>query len=58
MKEKVATRRVTLFSTRGTYISEVYCKHAAAVGLDLRYPTEEDREVVMKAIYHVKSTRK
>jgi len=57
LKEKCGDRRVTLFSTRGTYISEVYCKYAAAVGLDLRYPTEEDREVVMKAIYHVKSTQ-
>ena len=57
LKEKFGERPVTLFSTRGTYRSEVYSKYAQAAGLDLRYPTKEDREAVMRAIYHVKSTQ-
>lgn len=57
MKDKFGNRPVTLFSTRGTYSSEVYGKYATAVGLDLRYPTAEDQEEVMRAIYHVKSTQ-
>lgn len=57
LKDKYGDRPVTLFSTRGTYNSDVYLKYARSASLDLRYPSEADRETVMRAIYHVKSTQ-
>lgn len=57
LKENHPERQVTLFSTRGTYVSNVYLDYAKALGLDLRYPEEEDKDLVMRSIYHVKKTQ-
>ncbi len=57
LKENNPDRRVTLFSTRGTYISNVYLDYAKAHKLDLRYPEDEDKDLVMRSIYHVKKTQ-
>ncbi len=57
LKELVAEREVTLFSTRGTYKSEVYLLYAKALGLSLHYPSDADQELIMHSIYHVKETQ-
>jgi aspartate racemase len=57
LKENFHDKQVTLFSTRGTYFSNVYLDYARALGLDLRYPEDEDIEVIMRSIYHVKKTQ-